>query len=746
MTQAEIVLHTRDHPCPSDDTDAYCIDGTRLIDDLRRLKTSAKPRPAKNNLLWCACTKTKPNELAVFLSKNFTADWRSHCQIDANTKYVHVTPELAEFVARFATAHDVAEAIKTWVADGCVARNPELAVGRARATGNLGKAADVSARTVENDAAGVAVERSPASNDDRALIGSHTKISDAPTGGTIANPAVPSFDTTDVADPNAVTTDNSDVFADFAFTANTVKSRKLTTESGLKQTERGTTSTFVDLVNSDATADEVMVDATEPPSLEKVRAVLPDGIYWDAELRLHLHKETGYINIFDLMRIAGRYFKHLKENKATKLAIFAMETMHGLKSGDLIKRYHLGKAVLNGDVEIETPNGKIDVLTATEIIEVKMVTNWKHAFGQLCCYAVHYPDHRRRVHLFGSKEDNEKFKPEIQRAAEILGVHATFEDVSMQTTVPVKQTLPTTAESTMCTLDCNSSTSQHTGENDFVSEKPIDALLAHEKKLLDLETLRTARECQLTEQAALRAERGKYQKATEYAIQTNTALRCFKKCAIAKTKTHTAIDTTNTVTNANAATTAAFDAANAPGDEIVTPNAARATVTTLLPSQFEPDATVNADSVATVALRERSDTEVAAGVDVDDAIDSDDDELMHNMQTVPTVAMDDADAAEDEYEFVPAINTTVCLDNKYTDVYAFCASNGKRWRKYLENVHTRETIEELEKRLGWISPAKHAEVALIYMRYSESDVTLAKDILHGFDEANGTRTQSLVRE
>ncbi|KAK3251460.1 hypothetical protein CYMTET_39179 [Cymbomonas tetramitiformis] len=397
MAQAEIILHTRDHPCPSDDTNAYCIDGTRLIDDLRRLKTSAKPRPAKNNLLWCACTKTKPNELAVFLSKNFTADWRSHCQIDANTKYVHVTPELAEFVARFATAHDVAEAIKTWVADGCVARNPELAVGRARATGNLGKVADVSVRTVENDGdAGVAVEGSPASNNDRVLIGSHNNISDAPTGDTIANSAVPSFNTTDVADPNAVTTDKSDLFADFAFTANTVKSRKLTTESGLKQTERGTTSTFVDLVNSDATADEIMVDATEPPSLEKV------------------------------------------------------------------------------------------------------------------------------------------------------------------------------------------------------------------------------------------------------------------------------IDTTNTVTNGNADVTAVFDAANAPG-------AARATVTTLLPSQFEPDATVNENSVATVVLRERSGTEVAADVDVDDAIDSDDDEL-------------------------------------------------------------------------WISPAKHAEVALVYQRYSEGDVTLAKDILHRFDEANGTRTQSLVRE
>eukprot|EP00854_Cymbomonas_tetramitiformis_P011122 gene11122-13144_t len=375
-------------------------------------------------------------------------------------------------------------------------------------------------------------------------------------------------------------------------------------------------------------------------------------------------------------------------------------------------------AVLNGNVEIETPNGKIDVLTATEIIEVKLVTNWKHAFGQLCCYAVHYPDHQRRVHLFGSKEDNEKFKPAIQQTAKILGVHATFEDVSMQTTVPVIQTLPATAESTMSTLDCNSSTSQHTGGNDFVTEQPIDALLAHEKKLLDLETLRTARERQLTEQAALRAERGKYQQATEYAIQTNTALRCSKKCAIAKTNTRTIIDTTDTVANGNADATAVFDAANAPGDEIVTPNAARATVTTLLPSQFEPDATVNGNSVVNVVPRERSSTKVAADVDVDDGTDSDDDAI-------------DSDDDELEYEFVPAINTTVCLNNKYTDVYAFCASNGKRWRKYLEQ---------------WISPAKHAEVALVYMRYSEGDVTLAKDILHRFDENNGTRTHSLVRE
>ncbi|KAK3249140.1 hypothetical protein CYMTET_41403 [Cymbomonas tetramitiformis] len=412
---ATITLCTRDGSSPSKDVSGFCIDGTRLVDDLRNLKrVSTKPRPAKNNALWCACTKTKPNALCAYLVANFTPNWRSHCdQIDSITKIVYVTPQLAEFLARFATAHDVADAIKKWSADGCAMRNPALSAGRA----NAGKAATAAK--------------------------------------SIANPAVRSFDTADVADANAVTTDNSDVFADYAFTANTIKSRTLTSESGLEQTERGTTSTVVDPDNSDATADEVMVDAAERPSLEKVRVVAAD------------------------------------------------------------------------------------------------------------------PD---------------------------------------------------------------------------------------------------------------------------------------------------------TVVNADPVATVAIDDTDDVDEEIVTLNAARAAVTTLAPGQFERNGKV--------------------------------------------------------YEFLPAINTTVCLDNKYTDVHAFCASNGRHWWKYVENVHARNTIEELEIRLGvdkgslierhhmgrgghatvfvhpalflclaqWISPAKHAEVALVYMRYSEGDVTLAKDILNRFDEANGTCTRSLVRE
>ncbi|KAK3288335.1 hypothetical protein CYMTET_4224 [Cymbomonas tetramitiformis] len=136
-------MYTRDHPCPSDDTKAYCIDGTRLNDDLRRLIFNAKPCPVDKNLLWCACVRTKLNALAKYLYNLLGADWKTHCQVDVGTRTVHVTPKLAELVARFMNADDVGDAIIKWVKNGCVPRNPKLTVELAKATGNLKKAAEV---------------------------------------------------------------------------------------------------------------------------------------------------------------------------------------------------------------------------------------------------------------------------------------------------------------------------------------------------------------------------------------------------------------------------------------------------------------------------------------------------------------------------------------------------------------------------------------------------------------------------
>lgn len=57
---------------------------------------------------------------------------------------------------------------------------------------------------------------------------------------------------------------------------------------------------------------------------------------------------------------------------------------------------------LRGKTEVNTPVGRIDVLTETELIEVKVAKNWKAAIGQVKSYAMFYPNHRLRIHLFGA--------------------------------------------------------------------------------------------------------------------------------------------------------------------------------------------------------------------------------------------------------------------------------------------------------------------------------------------------------
>jgi hypothetical protein len=59
---------------------------------------------------------------------------------------------------------------------------------------------------------------------------------------------------------------------------------------------------------------------------------------------------------------------------------------------------------LRGKTEVRTPAGdRIDILTSSEIIEVKQVKAWKSALGQIMIYGDSYPSHQKRIHLFGDK-------------------------------------------------------------------------------------------------------------------------------------------------------------------------------------------------------------------------------------------------------------------------------------------------------------------------------------------------------
>jgi hypothetical protein len=46
--------------------------------------------------------------------------------------------------------------------------------------------------------------------------------------------------------------------------------------------------------------------------------------------------------------------------------------------------------------------------TETEIIEVKQVSDWKAALGQILTYSAFFPEHTKRIHLFGDYTPQKK--------------------------------------------------------------------------------------------------------------------------------------------------------------------------------------------------------------------------------------------------------------------------------------------------------------------------------------------------
>ncbi len=88
-------------------------------------------------------------------------------------------------------------------------------------------------------------------------------------------------------------------------------------------------------------------------------------------------------------------------------------------------RDHLHRQ-LGGLTEVCTPVGFIDLLTETEIIEVKNIKDWKSALGQILTYSAYYPNHRKRIHLFGETLDK---LPDIESACLPFNVIVTGEEV-----------------------------------------------------------------------------------------------------------------------------------------------------------------------------------------------------------------------------------------------------------------------------------------------------------------------------
>jgi hypothetical protein len=84
------------------------------------------------------------------------------------------------------------------------------------------------------------------------------------------------------------------------------------------------------------------------------------------------------------------------------------------------------QAELGGKMEAYTPIGRVDLVTATEIIEIKKIEDWKEALGQVIAKAQTFPQHSKRIHLFGASSQSLK---KITVHCQVLDVLVTFEKI-----------------------------------------------------------------------------------------------------------------------------------------------------------------------------------------------------------------------------------------------------------------------------------------------------------------------------
>ncbi|EGR2770787.1 hypothetical protein QRC92_001237 [Vibrio parahaemolyticus] len=74
------------------------------------------------------------------------------------------------------------------------------------------------------------------------------------------------------------------------------------------------------------------------------------------------------------------------------------------------------------EIEVNTPVGRIDCLSETELVEIKSAPKWKAALGQILSYAYFYPKHDKVLVLYGSKALSVQKLREIRQVCDSYGV------------------------------------------------------------------------------------------------------------------------------------------------------------------------------------------------------------------------------------------------------------------------------------------------------------------------------------
>jgi len=68
-------------------------------------------------------------------------------------------------------------------------------------------------------------------------------------------------------------------------------------------------------------------------------------------------------------------------------------------------QHKLNNEIYHGIEEVKNIHGRIDILTPTEIIELKEISKYKHGVGQLLAYSTIYPNRKLVLYVFGTPNE-----------------------------------------------------------------------------------------------------------------------------------------------------------------------------------------------------------------------------------------------------------------------------------------------------------------------------------------------------
>jgi hypothetical protein len=131
------------------------------------------------------------------------------------------------------------------------------------------------------------------------------------------------------------------------------------------------------------------------------------------------------------LRVSQDFVRHLFKSQpanpqtvVTKVSGVKSQNVGEKKEREFIVSERLSQNT-GGTREVKCTTGYIDILTTSEVIEVKGWKDWKSAVGRVMVYGLEYPQHKKRIHLFGKGAIP---LDAIQRSCDQLGVVVSYED------------------------------------------------------------------------------------------------------------------------------------------------------------------------------------------------------------------------------------------------------------------------------------------------------------------------------